>query len=422
MGYALKTRFFATVIVIVLMASFIFTSAVFARTFKEDQLRYPRVRKAIMQNEAHLKELFRDQGVNYPPKKIFIRIFKHEKVLELWAFSVKDDRFHKIKTYPICSSSGKLGPKRREGDYQVPEGFYDINRFNPASSFYLSLGINYPNASDRRLGVQGKLGGDIFIHGSCVTIGCVPITDNLIKELYLAAVEARNSGQKEIPVHIFPARLNDDNLSTLRDKYKDKPELISFWESLKPGYDFFENERRIPNMRVNGKGAYWLRSSPSTSQEHWKKLDKGLEMARFETPLKSPVCDYPITVLKIDPTLYEFRLISASEHGGSPKTAKAWAEQFDLAAAINASMYTQDHKTSTGLMRNYAHTNNNAVNPRFGAFMAFNPKDKTLPSVRIIDRYSENWKYLIKQYRTMIQNYRMTSPEGKNLWKPSEKN
>ena len=241
------------------MVVFFFSASSFAESFKTEQLRFPRVRTALEQKQARLKGLFADQGVKYPPEEVFIRIFKQEKVLELWALSSKGSKFHKINTYPICSSSGKLGPKRMEGDFQVPEGFYYINRFNPASNFYLSLGINYPNASDKILGVQGKLGGDIFIHGSCVTIGCVPITDNLIKELYLAAMEARAHGQKMIPVHIFPTRLDVVGMKKLRDVYSKRPGLISFWESLKPGYDFFEKEHSIPGIQIDGEGSYKLR-------------------------------------------------------------------------------------------------------------------------------------------------------------------
>ncbi len=280
----MRFRVFIFIISIVFLGSFIFVNSGFSRTFKEDQLRYERVRTALKENESHLKKLFADQGLKYPPDQIFIRIFKQENIVELWAFSKKDGQFHKVTSYPICRRSGRLGPKRRSGDFQVPEGFYHVNRFNPASRFYLSLGINYPNASDRILGVQGSLGGDIFIHGDCVTIGCIPITDDLIKELYLATVEAKSNGQRNIPVHIFPARLNDEGMKKLREIYSERPELILFWESLKPAYDFFENNRKIPGMRVNGKGGYEVRSSVNAAGNPWKELDKGLELAYFEAP------------------------------------------------------------------------------------------------------------------------------------------
>jgi murein L,D-transpeptidase YafK len=226
------------------------------RTFKEDQLRYPRVRQAVKQKELHLKQLFADQGLPYPPKQIFIRIFKQEQIVELWGLSDKDARFHLVASYPICAPSGTLGPKRQEGDLQVPEGFYHIDRFNPSSNFHLSLGLNYPNASDRVLGVKGNLGGDVFIHGACVTIGCIPITDDKIKELYLAAVEARSNGQREIPVHIFPARLDDQHMEKLRKIFSKKPDVLSLWENLKLGYDYFEENKRPPKVGVDKDGRY----------------------------------------------------------------------------------------------------------------------------------------------------------------------
>lgn len=82
---------------------------------------------------------------------------------------------------------------------QVPECFYNIEIFNPASSYYLSLGINYPNLSDKIKGEKSKLGGDIFIHGSTVTIGCILITDDKIKEVYIYSIYAKENGQNKIP-------------------------------------------------------------------------------------------------------------------------------------------------------------------------------------------------------------------------------
>ncbi len=95
------------------------------------------------------------------------------------------------------------------GDYQVPEGFYYINEFNPRSLYHLSLGLNYPNASDRMLCDMSQPGGDIYIHGSCVTTGCIPITDGQIEELYVLAAHAKDMGQDFIPVHIFPVNFSN---------------------------------------------------------------------------------------------------------------------------------------------------------------------------------------------------------------------
>ncbi|HET9532720.1 MAG TPA: L,D-transpeptidase family protein, partial [Blastocatellia bacterium] len=152
------------------------------------------------------------------------------------------DRFQMVKQYAFCASSGGLGPKRRQGDGQIPEGFYHIDRFNPVSNFHLSLGINYPNRSDRILGGAGRMGGDIFIHGGCATIGCVPITDDGIKELYIVAVAARSYGQSAIPVHIFPTKLDSAGMKRLERKFNGEARLLDFWLNLKLGFDFFERD------------------------------------------------------------------------------------------------------------------------------------------------------------------------------------
>jgi murein L,D-transpeptidase YafK len=196
-----------------------------AQNFKDEQRRFTRVRAAMREKEAAIRELFRRTELPYPPREIFIRIFKHERVLELWVRSARENRLERLKEYPICAVSGQLGPKRQQGDGQIPEGFYFINGFNPVSNFHLSLRINYPNESDRILGVRGHLGGDIFIHGDCVTIGCVPITDDGIKEVYLMAFEARSAGQTRIPVHIFPTRLDERGLRQLQKDFADQPGL-----------------------------------------------------------------------------------------------------------------------------------------------------------------------------------------------------
>ncbi|MEW6731839.1 MAG: L,D-transpeptidase family protein [Acidobacteriota bacterium] len=224
--------------------------------FKAEQMKFPRVRGAAAEKERLIKDLFANKGLSFPPRRIFIRIFKREQVLEVWAGAGEDNTFQLLKEYKVCANSGVLGPKRREGDLQVPEGFYHIDVFNPMSNFHLSMRVNYPNQSDRILGVKGKLGGDIYIHGNCVTIGCVPITDDGIKELYLIAVEARAAGQQNIPVHIFPAKLKSDTLSQLQREYGDNKILWDFWRNLKSGYDYFEEYHRLPNLSVDKNGKY----------------------------------------------------------------------------------------------------------------------------------------------------------------------
>jgi murein L,D-transpeptidase YafK len=229
-----------------------------AQSFKSQQKKNPRVRTAYAEKEAAIKALFRQKGLPYPPQELFIRVFKQERTVELWVGQAKGNKLELLKEYPICAVSGQLGPKRRQGDEQIPEGFYFVERFNPRSNFYLSLGINYPNKSDKILGVKRNLGGDIFLHGDCVTIGCVPITDDGIKEVYLIAVEARAAEQTAIPVHIFPRRLDSRGMKQLEKAFADRPGLLDFWRNLKEGFDFFEKHRRLPRIRVTRDGRYTI--------------------------------------------------------------------------------------------------------------------------------------------------------------------
>jgi murein L,D-transpeptidase YafK len=226
------------------------------QSFKETQLKNARVKTAYREKESRVKKMFEDKSFSFEGFQLFIRAFKKEEKLEVWVKERGKDKFSLLHTYDFCTTSGTLGPKRKEGDLQIPEGVYFINHFNPVSSFYLSLGLNYPNASDKILSDKAQPGGNIYIHGNCVTIGCIPITDEKIKELYVLAVEARNNGQKNIPVHVFPAKLDESGLRNLKVRYADTPKLISFWKNLKTIHDSFESSKKLPKIDVNSKGEY----------------------------------------------------------------------------------------------------------------------------------------------------------------------
>ncbi|HSJ05991.1 MAG TPA: L,D-transpeptidase family protein [Longimicrobiales bacterium] len=230
-----------------------------ASQFALDQLRYERVRDARESSRFNVKRLFHERGIRYPAAEVFLRIFKRERSLELWVRPPDATGFALLKTYPICAMAGELGPKRRQGDQQTPEGFYFISFFNPRSEFYLSLHLDYPNRRDRASAVQPVgLGGDIYIHGGCNSEGCLAVTDEGIKELYWLAVETRAAGQQRIPVHIFPARLDSRDLEILQTTFADQPDLGRFWNTLKPGYDYFETHRRVPSVYVTAQGEYTL--------------------------------------------------------------------------------------------------------------------------------------------------------------------
>lgn len=253
--YRPKFIFLILTVVSLINCSFMLAQS---KSFKEQQLLNSRVKTAYTDKENTVKQLFKDKQIEFKNFKLLIIAYKTEAKIEAWVKPSDKEKYTLLKEFSICSSSGTIGPKRKQGDYQVPEGFYHIDRFNPYSNFYLSLGINYPNSSDKILGEKGNLGGDIFIHGSCVTIGCMPITDELIKELYILAVEAKNNGQSEIPVYIFPAKLTDENYSKLKSKYSEKS-LAMLLENLKTGYDYFQNKKKLPKISVNTNGSYSIK-------------------------------------------------------------------------------------------------------------------------------------------------------------------
>jgi murein L,D-transpeptidase YafK len=226
-------------------------------SFKEKQLQYARVKDAYQTKEITVKNYFINKNLNYQGYHLFLRAFKKEKELEVWIKPQGQSQYELLLRYDFCSVSGELGPKRKEGDKQIPEGIYSINHFNPQSNFHLSLGINYPNRSDQLLGDRNP-GSAIYIHGDCVTIGCIPITDDKIKELYVIAVEARNNGQQNIPVHIFPSRLTTDTMSELEETYAQKPELVKFWKNLQRIYKDFEEKRQLKSTRINDEGEYYF--------------------------------------------------------------------------------------------------------------------------------------------------------------------
>ena len=224
-------------------------------TFRQEQKKITRVKTAYDLKWAGAKTKLHGMGIDTSDFKIFIRGFKQEKELELWVKSPKNETYKLYTTYPICAVSGDLGPKRCQGDGQVPEGFYHVYTFNPYSNYHLSLGVSYPNASDKIFACKRDAGGAIMIHGNCVTIGCIPITDDKIRELYIMAVEARNDGQQTIPIHLFPARLTAEKLKQLKKDYTDT-QTHALWDNLKEGYDKFETTKLVPSPEVDTKGKY----------------------------------------------------------------------------------------------------------------------------------------------------------------------
>jgi murein L,D-transpeptidase YafK len=205
--------------------------------------------------DVFLKKEFISKNMNWPPKNVFIRVFKYDKELEVW--TTDSTEYSLFKKYKICLLSGDLGPKRKEGDLQVPEGFYYINDFNYYSNYYLSLGVDYPNKSDRILSEHKNLGGLIYIHGACVSVGCIDVGNDAIDEIYTLCRIVKNNGQDSIPVHIFPVNYSNlKSLFYLDFKLKNKPQIIEFEKNIFDGYNFFEENKILPYIFIDDKGVY----------------------------------------------------------------------------------------------------------------------------------------------------------------------
>jgi len=234
-----------------------YTHAQTSVSFIDIQRTLPRPGDALSRKSDSLQKQFAAKKLSWPANYLYIRSFKYDGQLEVWVKDTRKEAFKLFKTYKVCALAGSLGPKRMEGDYQVPEGFYHINELNPKSNYHLSLGLNYPNTSDRILSDSARPGGDIYIHGSCVTVGCIPIKDDQIEELYVLAAYAKDAGQDFIPVHIFPIRYsNKKSVDYLAQLTKTDASLKLFADRLESVYEHFEITRQLPVIMTNNMGDY----------------------------------------------------------------------------------------------------------------------------------------------------------------------
>jgi murein L,D-transpeptidase YafK len=174
---------------------------------------------------------------------ILIRIYKEERALEVWKQD-RTGRFIPLASYPICKFSGKLGPKVAQGDYQAPEGFYDIapSQLNPQSSEFLAFNIGFPNAFDRSL---GRTGSFLMVHGGCRSVGCYAMTDYQMEEIYGLVEDAFRGGQDRVQLQAFPFQMTEENLL----RHADDPNA-AFWHMLKDGSDAFAVAGVPPKVAV----------------------------------------------------------------------------------------------------------------------------------------------------------------------------
>ncbi len=197
---------------------------------------------------------------NMPPNApILVRSYKKESVLEVWK-QTREGRYALLKSFPICRWSGQLGPKRRQGDRQTPEGFYAVTprQMNPNSAYYLSFDTGYPNAYDRAHGASGSA---LMVHGICSSAGCYAMTNQQIGEIYALARDALGSGQSAFQMQAYPFRMSAENMAKYRADAN-----IDFWRQLKEGSDVFEATGDEPRVNVIGARYAFNARTPELEQ------------------------------------------------------------------------------------------------------------------------------------------------------------
>ena len=156
--------------------------------------------------------IHKDYVSSYPPVnsiggEVSIRVKKAERLLELWQGNTL------IGSFSIGLGRNPEGHKQREGDGKTPEGEYYVCVKNHNSSFYLSLGVSYPNKVDAAAALEDgridravynrivdaidkgqqpdwytSLGGEIMIHGHGGsrdwTAGCIAVDNEVMDILF----------------------------------------------------------------------------------------------------------------------------------------------------------------------------------------------------------------------------------------------
>lgn len=203
----------------------------------------PRANAAAARVRQDLEAALEARGLRWGDP-VFLRAFKEERVLEVFVKQASSGKFLRFRSYGIAGQSGVLGPKLREGDKQVPEGFYEAGRgsMRPDSDCHLAINTGYPNEYDR---AHERTGSFIMIHGVRGSVGCLAMSDARVEEIYTLCDAALTAGQKSFGIHIFPFRMTPERM----ERSKAEP-WWDFWVNLKEGYDWFENKGIPPKWVV----------------------------------------------------------------------------------------------------------------------------------------------------------------------------
>lgn len=224
-----------------------------------------------------LNRLLSDQGFEISPKYYLYRVFKKEKEIEVWAGKSSTDSLKLIQTLRICAMDFEPGPKARQGDGKTPEGFYRLSDLYGSTNWFMwirlntgdidnygevgigssfKLYVNYPNSLDRSRTAKylpGKnSGGDICVHGNCVSAGCIAFKNRVFLPVYAFFKKHDRSRYGYPQIHVFPYRFEDYDIQKFSEENPDLPAeyLIEFWKNLKEGYDKFNSSHRAPKISI----------------------------------------------------------------------------------------------------------------------------------------------------------------------------
>ena len=159
-----------------------------------------------------------------------------------------------------------------------------------------------------------------------------------------------------------------------------------------------------------------ISSNAYSQNDPWKKVEEGLYWAEIYPSQKSLVKDSKITIVKINPRFYSFKLLCASDLGKTRMTAKDWCLKHNLISSINAGMYQEDGLRNVGYMKNFSHINNPRLSSSYKAVLAFNRTDAAVPEIQIIDLRCQAFEELKPKYQTFVQSIRMVSCQQENVW------
>jgi murein L,D-transpeptidase YafK len=255
---------------------------------------------------------------------ILVRIFKEESELELWKMD-RGGQYALLKTYPICKWSGDLGPKKKEGDRQAPEGFYTITpaQMNPNSNYYLAFNTGFPNAYDR---AHNYTGSELMVHGDCSSRGCYAMTDEQIQEIYALARESFFGGQSSFQFEAFPFHMTALNMA----KHRNNPNF-AFWKMLKEGYDNFEATRQAPKVAVCEK-RYVFDGTSEDGKPIGSNPSGACPAHRLDPAIASTVLDYRQKEQVKMASYINARVATAAPHAGDGGTNPVFMAQLATGA------------------------------------------------------------------------------------------